>query len=107
MGKLQIAVNLPLVRLGNWEERWEALNHLKVFSFKIGLEPSKILLSPTWCSKASIVYHLVLPEIKMRRSRLLEEIRMDLVQPEWDMRSELPNRNKILKGSFAEPEDIR
>ncbi|PRD18532.1 UNVERIFIED_CONTAM: hypothetical protein NCL1_60253 [Trichonephila clavipes] len=37
-------------------------------------------------NKASIVYQSVLPEKKMRCSRLLE-IRMDLVQPQWNMRS--------------------
>ncbi|GFV36580.1 hypothetical protein TNCV_2260991 [Trichonephila clavipes] len=55
----------------------------------------------------SIVYHLVLPEKKMRRSRLLEEIRIDCVQPQWDMRSELRNLNKRLKSSFTDTEYIK
>ncbi|GFU18347.1 uncharacterized protein TNCV_1980341 [Trichonephila clavipes] len=44
---------------------------------------------------------------KMKRSRLLEETRMDLVQPQWDMRSELSNLSKILKRSFTDAEDIK
>ncbi|GFU26604.1 hypothetical protein TNCV_1837321 [Trichonephila clavipes] len=40
----------------------------------------------------------------MRLSRLLEAIRMDLVQPQWDMRSDLPNLNKTLKRSFTDTE---
>ncbi|GFV03235.1 hypothetical protein TNCV_4018321 [Trichonephila clavipes] len=56
---------------------------------------------------ASNVYHLVLPEKKMRRSRLLEEIRIYCVQPQCDMRSELPNLNKTLQRSFTDTEDIK
>ncbi|GFX66924.1 hypothetical protein TNCV_999631 [Trichonephila clavipes] len=56
---------------------------------------------------ASYVYHLVLPEKKMRRSRLLEKIRIDCVQPQWDMRSELPNLNRTLQRSFTDTEDIK
>ncbi|GFX77809.1 hypothetical protein TNCV_1107261 [Trichonephila clavipes] len=40
------------------------------------------------------ILHPVFPEKEIRRSRLLEDIGMDLVQPQWDMRSELPNLNK-------------
>ncbi|GFV07243.1 hypothetical protein TNCV_1312411 [Trichonephila clavipes] len=32
---------------------------------------------------------------------------MDLVQPQWDMRSDLPNLNKTLKRSFADTEYIK
>ncbi|GFY25087.1 hypothetical protein TNCV_2692781 [Trichonephila clavipes] len=56
---------------------------------------------------ASNVYHSVLPEKKMRRSRLFEEIIIDCVQPQWDMRSELPNLNKTLQRSFTDSEDIK
>ncbi|GFW47441.1 uncharacterized protein TNCV_4537311 [Trichonephila clavipes] len=43
----------------------------------------------------------------MGLSRLLEEIRMDLVQPQWDMRSDLPNLNKTLKRSFTDTDYIK
>ncbi|GFT21861.1 hypothetical protein TNCV_3179661 [Trichonephila clavipes] len=56
---------------------------------------------------ASHIYHSVLPEKKMRRSRLLEEIRTDCVQPQWEMSSELPNLNKTLQSSFTDTEDIK
>ncbi|GFV99816.1 hypothetical protein TNCV_5081761 [Trichonephila clavipes] len=56
---------------------------------------------------ASNVYHSVLPEKKMRRSRLLDEIRNDCVQLQWDMRSELPNLYKTLQRSFTNTEDIK
>ncbi|GFT71166.1 hypothetical protein TNCV_3001731 [Trichonephila clavipes] len=56
---------------------------------------------------ASNVYYSVLPEKKMRRSRLLEEIRMDCAQPQWGMRSELPILNKTLQRSFTDTEDIK
>ncbi|GFV89366.1 hypothetical protein TNCV_4151861 [Trichonephila clavipes] len=36
----------PLVRLMEGEERWEAFNHHWMFSLKIELEPSQIVLSP-------------------------------------------------------------
>ncbi|GFW55293.1 uncharacterized protein TNCV_116791 [Trichonephila clavipes] len=55
---------------------------------------------------ASNVYHLVLPEKKMRCLRLLEKIRMELVQPQRDMGSELPNLNKIVKISFTDSDYI-
>ncbi|GFU84912.1 uncharacterized protein TNCV_3132481 [Trichonephila clavipes] len=55
---------------------------------------------------ASTVYHSVLPEKKMRRSRLLQEIRMDLMPTQWDMRLELSNLNKTLKRSLTDTEDI-
>ncbi|GFS61372.1 uncharacterized protein TNCV_3105551 [Trichonephila clavipes] len=42
----------PLVRLVEGEERWKAPDPpLKVFSLKIGMDPSKIVLSPAWCLK--------------------------------------------------------
>ncbi|PRD20457.1 UNVERIFIED_CONTAM: hypothetical protein NCL1_54569 [Trichonephila clavipes] len=44
---------------------------------------------------------------KMGLSRLLEEIRMGLVQPQRDMRSELPNLDKTLKRCFTDREDIK
>ncbi|GFX93039.1 hypothetical protein TNCV_139831 [Trichonephila clavipes] len=50
----------------------------------------------------SILYHSVFPEKEMRRSKLLEDIGMDLVQPQWDIRSELPNLNKKDKKSFTD-----
>ncbi|GFT40379.1 DNA-dependent protein kinase catalytic subunit [Trichonephila clavipes] len=37
-----------LVRLVEGEERWEASDHPGVFSLKIGVELSKIVLSPAW-----------------------------------------------------------
>ncbi|GFV25052.1 uncharacterized protein TNCV_885181 [Trichonephila clavipes] len=40
----------PLVWLMEGEERWEALPS-RVFSLKIGVEQSKTVLSPAWCSK--------------------------------------------------------
>ncbi|GFV71812.1 hypothetical protein TNCV_4868961 [Trichonephila clavipes] len=42
----------PLVRLVEGEEKSEAPDHPRVFSLKIGMESSKIVLSPAWCSKA-------------------------------------------------------
>ncbi|GFV87450.1 uncharacterized protein TNCV_4034221 [Trichonephila clavipes] len=36
----------PLVRLVEGEERWEAFDHHRMFSLKIELEPSQIVLSP-------------------------------------------------------------
>ncbi|GFW57837.1 uncharacterized protein TNCV_2927561 [Trichonephila clavipes] len=40
----------PLVRLVEGEERWEAPDHTpRVFSLKIGLEPSQNVLSPECC----------------------------------------------------------
>ncbi|GFS59131.1 hypothetical protein TNCV_70091 [Trichonephila clavipes] len=41
----------PLVWLVEGEETWEALDHPRVFSLKIGMEPRKIVLLPAWCSK--------------------------------------------------------
>ncbi|GFV09075.1 hypothetical protein TNCV_1182561 [Trichonephila clavipes] len=37
----------PLVTLVEGEERWEASDHLWMFSLKSGVEPSKTVLSPT------------------------------------------------------------
>ncbi|GFX83489.1 uncharacterized protein TNCV_324381 [Trichonephila clavipes] len=37
----------PLMRLVEGEKRWEANDH----SPKIGVEPSKIALTPAWCSR--------------------------------------------------------
>ncbi|GFX86021.1 uncharacterized protein TNCV_2403171 [Trichonephila clavipes] len=54
---------------------------------------------------ALILHHSVFPEKEIRRSRLLEEIGMDLVQPQWDMRSEFPNLNKKLKRGFTDTEN--
>ncbi|GFX10460.1 hypothetical protein TNCV_1868551 [Trichonephila clavipes] len=39
----------PLVRLKEDDERWRALTTIRLFSFKTGVEPSQIVLSPTWC----------------------------------------------------------
>ncbi|GFW38063.1 hypothetical protein TNCV_835031 [Trichonephila clavipes] len=39
----------PLVRLVEAEER--SLTTSRVFSLKIGVKPSQIVLSPVWCSK--------------------------------------------------------
>ncbi|GFY20201.1 hypothetical protein TNCV_208331 [Trichonephila clavipes] len=55
----------------------------------------------------SNVYHSVLPEKKRRRSKLLEEIRIDCVQPQWDVRAQLSNLNKTLQRSFTDTEDIK
>ncbi|GFV04663.1 hypothetical protein TNCV_295401 [Trichonephila clavipes] len=44
----------PLVRLAKEEERCESLNTPGCSSSKLGLEPSKIALSPEWCSKLSL-----------------------------------------------------
>ncbi|GFU73113.1 uncharacterized protein TNCV_1354041 [Trichonephila clavipes] len=41
----------PLVRLVEGEERGRPLTTLRVFSLKIGVKPSQIILSPEWCSK--------------------------------------------------------
>ncbi|GFW66658.1 hypothetical protein TNCV_1370911 [Trichonephila clavipes] len=42
----------PLVRLVEEEERLEtSAPPSRMFSLKIGVEPSKIALSPAWCSK--------------------------------------------------------
>ncbi|GFV40483.1 mariner transposase [Trichonephila clavipes] len=41
------------VRLVEGKERWEAADHPRVFSLKIGVKPSKIVLPPAWCSKLS------------------------------------------------------
>ncbi|GFT76084.1 uncharacterized protein TNCV_1255641 [Trichonephila clavipes] len=41
----------PLVRLVEEVERLEAPDHPQVFSLKIGVETSQIVLSPIWCSK--------------------------------------------------------
>ncbi|GFV24029.1 hypothetical protein TNCV_235981 [Trichonephila clavipes] len=35
-----------LMRLVEGEESWEASEHLRMFSLKIGVEPSQIVLSP-------------------------------------------------------------
>ncbi|GFW45466.1 uncharacterized protein TNCV_3244061 [Trichonephila clavipes] len=43
----------PLVWLMEGVERWEAPNHPQVYSLKIGVETSQIILSPVWCSKAT------------------------------------------------------
>ncbi|GFT06366.1 uncharacterized protein TNCV_1145561 [Trichonephila clavipes] len=40
----------PLVRLVEGEERWEDQTTLLVFSLKIGVKPSYVVLSPIWCS---------------------------------------------------------
>ncbi|GFT50212.1 hypothetical protein TNCV_3622671 [Trichonephila clavipes] len=40
-----------LVRLEEREDKWEASDPLRVFSLKIVVEPTKIVLSPAWCSK--------------------------------------------------------
>ncbi|GFY19798.1 hypothetical protein TNCV_4649681 [Trichonephila clavipes] len=40
----------PLMGLVEGKERWKALDHFKVLSLKIGMEPSQIVLSPEWCS---------------------------------------------------------
>ncbi|GFT52807.1 hypothetical protein TNCV_206381 [Trichonephila clavipes] len=48
----------------------------------------------------SNVYHSVLPEKKMRRSRLLEEHRNDCVQPQWGIEKVIPNDCEI--GIFAD-----
>ncbi|GFY01326.1 hypothetical protein TNCV_5077921 [Trichonephila clavipes] len=42
----------PLVRLVEGEERWLALTST---SLKIGVEPSKIALSPVWCLKLRLM----------------------------------------------------
>ncbi|GFX81104.1 uncharacterized protein TNCV_1910971 [Trichonephila clavipes] len=44
----------PLVRLVEGEERWEAPDHPRVFSLKIGVKASLFVLSPVWCSKLRI-----------------------------------------------------
>ncbi|GFW44162.1 hypothetical protein TNCV_3855231 [Trichonephila clavipes] len=36
-------------RLVEGEERWEVPDHPRVFSLKIGVKPSQIVLSPAWC----------------------------------------------------------
>ncbi|GFV43926.1 hypothetical protein TNCV_1669411 [Trichonephila clavipes] len=41
----------PLVRFVEGEERWEAPDNPEVFSLKIGVETSEIVLSPVSCSK--------------------------------------------------------
>ncbi|GFW93544.1 hypothetical protein TNCV_47471 [Trichonephila clavipes] len=40
----------PFMRLEEGEERWEAPDHPRMFSLKIGVEPRQIVLSPAWCS---------------------------------------------------------
>ncbi|GFU61960.1 hypothetical protein TNCV_4022451 [Trichonephila clavipes] len=44
----------PLVRLVEGEKRWEDPDTSWVFSLKIGVEPSKIVLPPARCSMLSI-----------------------------------------------------
>ncbi|GFV82303.1 hypothetical protein TNCV_3442931 [Trichonephila clavipes] len=44
----------PLVRLVKGEESWEASDHLQIFSLKIGVEPSQIVLSSAGCSKLQL-----------------------------------------------------
>ncbi|GFY17813.1 uncharacterized protein TNCV_1075481 [Trichonephila clavipes] len=44
-------VAISIVKLVEGEERWEVRDHPRVFSLKIGVEPSQIMLSPVWCSK--------------------------------------------------------
>ncbi|GFY11828.1 uncharacterized protein TNCV_1530201 [Trichonephila clavipes] len=41
----------PLVRFVEGEERWEAPNHPQGVLPQNWEEPSKIVLSPSWCSK--------------------------------------------------------
>ncbi|GFU88135.1 hypothetical protein TNCV_1337041 [Trichonephila clavipes] len=41
----------PLLRLKEGEDRWKSLDYPSVFSFKIWMEPIKILLSSVCCSK--------------------------------------------------------
>ncbi|GFY02664.1 hypothetical protein TNCV_3505441 [Trichonephila clavipes] len=41
----------PSVRLVEEEEKREVPDHPRVFSLKSGVEPSKIVLSPAWCTK--------------------------------------------------------
>ncbi|GFV42663.1 uncharacterized protein TNCV_840181 [Trichonephila clavipes] len=41
----------PLVWLVEGVERWDAPVHHQVFSLKIGVKTSQIVLSPVWCSK--------------------------------------------------------
>ncbi|GFT25063.1 hypothetical protein TNCV_179751 [Trichonephila clavipes] len=52
----------PLMRLVNGEERWEAPDPPRVFSFKIGVGPSQITLLPVWCSRLRLTtgVHLIL-----------------------------------------------
>ncbi|GFW39646.1 hypothetical protein TNCV_3188171 [Trichonephila clavipes] len=45
----------PLRRLVEEEDRWEVSDHPRLFSLKIGVEPSKIVLLPVWCSKLGIL----------------------------------------------------
>ncbi|GFX53741.1 hypothetical protein TNCV_1596871 [Trichonephila clavipes] len=40
----------PFVRLVEREERWKTPDPPRVFSLKIWVKPSKIVLSPAWCS---------------------------------------------------------
>ncbi|GFW47417.1 hypothetical protein TNCV_4537071 [Trichonephila clavipes] len=40
-----------LVRSVEGEEKWETPDHPQGLSLKIGVEPSKIVLSLIWCSK--------------------------------------------------------
>ncbi|GFX44280.1 hypothetical protein TNCV_4376681 [Trichonephila clavipes] len=44
----------PLVRRMEEEERWEAFDSHRVVYLKIGEDPSKIVLSPAWCSKLEL-----------------------------------------------------
>ncbi|GFX53268.1 uncharacterized protein TNCV_362621 [Trichonephila clavipes] len=46
------AASCPLMYLVEGEERWKAHGHPQGFlSLNFGVEPSKIVLSPAWCSK--------------------------------------------------------
>ncbi|GFX56654.1 hypothetical protein TNCV_494021 [Trichonephila clavipes] len=46
-----LRVASPLVRLVEGEGRWEISDPPEVLSLKIGMESSKIVLPPVWCSK--------------------------------------------------------
>ncbi|GFS50294.1 uncharacterized protein TNCV_1638091 [Trichonephila clavipes] len=45
----------PLMRLVEGKERWEAPDHPRVFSLKIGMEPSQIVLPLAWCLKLRLM----------------------------------------------------
>ncbi|GFW84120.1 hypothetical protein TNCV_4877831 [Trichonephila clavipes] len=45
----------PLAWLVEGEERREALITSRVFSLKIGVKASQIILSPAWCSKLRLM----------------------------------------------------
>ncbi|GFT81540.1 hypothetical protein TNCV_3673871 [Trichonephila clavipes] len=43
-----------LLRLVEGEARWEVLVQLRVFSFKIGMEPYQIVVPPVWCPNPTL-----------------------------------------------------